>query len=165
MASKQSAAEAYAETAEFVEEHVTSALAVQEDSLTNAIDSLRTGAGVYTSMSAASFAERVQTVKAVANAKRLGDLAAGTVIALRHFIVQPVEIVDPQTGEVSAAPRVVLVDDSGDSYASVSTGVLSSLRTLVGIVGQPGEWEEAIPVVMVEEKTRAGRRVNTLKFA
>lgn len=75
---------------------------------------------------------------------------------LKHVIVEPVTITDPNTGEANDAPRAVLVKDDGTSYHATSNGVLSSLERLFRVYGTPEHWATPKRVVAVTVKTRKG---------
>lgn len=76
---------------------------------------------------------------------------------LKDVVMQNVEITDSKTGEVTPQVRTILVADDGSCYSAVSNQLVSSLRTMFGIFGQPGEWKKPIKVKVVQKRSRAGR--------
>jgi hypothetical protein len=82
-------------------------------------------------------------------------------ILLDNFVIQPVEIPNEKTGELSQSARVTLVDSTnGKSYHGTSMALVNSLKQIVAALGNrlPGEWAEPLPIQIVEEKSRAGFR-------
>lgn len=76
-------------------------------------------------------------------------------IALKDVFVEIIELVNENTGELEQAPRIVLIDDKGESYQCVSTGIFGSLKKLMAIFGEP-TWEEPIHVVVKQVKVKRG---------
>ena len=85
----------------------------------------------------------------------------GKVINVENYVAHPVSLVDPKTGEVTEALRIVLVTTEGECYASVSTGVLSSLQKICGIMGA-APWTGGNPMKATKVKTRSGYETITL---
>lgn len=76
-------------------------------------------------------------------------------IMLKDVYAETLELVDEETGELASAPRIVLIDENGEAYESVSVGMFSALKKLVAIFGEP-TWEPSIPVVVKQEKVKNG---------
>ena len=131
---------------------------------TSALDSLSSGAGIFSTFSADTPEARVATFNAISNAERIDD-NLGKTIMLRNVVAQAVEIADMQSGEVQDAVRVILLDDDGTAYAAVSGGLVGSLRDLFGIFGKPETWSDPLPVKVEEIKTRAGRKAFVIKMS
>jgi len=92
----------------------------------------------------------------------------GTVINLRNWVVQPVEMPVDDKDEskgTALAPRIILIDEDGTAYAAISSGILKSLENLVGVFGKPSQWPGSIPVAVTEQKSRKGFRFMTLSIA
>ena len=62
------------------------------------------------------------------------------VIELAHFAVTMVEVTNKETGEVSTAPHITLIDAEGNGYACTSVGVFNALRNIVQAFGMPDTW-------------------------
>lgn len=75
---------------------------------------------------------------------RVGDMI-NQVIAVKDVLAEQIEIANDETGEVSLAPRVVLIDDKGESYQAVSNGIYNAVKKLIAVFGAP-TWDEPIPV-------------------
>lgn len=76
-------------------------------------------------------------------------------IALKDVFVEIIELANENTGDLEQAPRIVLIDDKGESYQCVSTGIFGSLKKLMAIFGEP-TWEEPIHVVVKQVKVKRG---------
>lgn len=84
-------------------------------------------------------------------------------IALKDVFVEIIELANENTGDLEQAPRIVLIDDKGESYQCVSTGIFGSLKKLMAIFGEP-TWEEPIHVVVKQVKVKRGTML-TLEVA
>lgn len=89
--------------------------------------------------------------------ERLQD-QVNKVLEITDLAAFPVEIVTDD-GEVVNAMRMIFVAADGTQYASVATGVYSSLQKIIGIVG-PAPWNPALRITPIQQKTRRG--FNTL---
>lgn len=83
-------------------------------------------------------------------------------IALKDLFVEIIEIAD-EDGTVEQAPRIVLIDDKGESYQCVSNGVWGSLKKMFAVYGAP-TYEEPINVVVKQVKVKRGTML-TLEVA
>ena len=120
------------------------------------------GETVFSSITGDDFASKVAVISAMSNAEKLAD-HLGETINLRDFVIQQISLVDENTGEVVRTIRTVLIDDNGSAYAAVSDGIVSVLQNITGVLGMPTVWPAPLPVQAVEERTRKGFRVTTLK--
>ena len=121
------------------------------------------GETVFSSITGDDFASKVAVISAMSNAEKLAD-HLGETINLRDFVIQRISLTDENTGEVVNSIRTVLIDDNGTAFAAVSNGIVSVLQNITGVLGMPAEWPAALPVQAVEERTRKGFRVTTLKM-
>ena len=160
------------ETIEILDETPSTEVATVDQAdmtaLANRVESLAAGGrGIFSSIPAGSFEDKLRTADALANALPM-DEHLGEQINLAHFVVQAVEVTntDTATGLVSKVPatRVVLVDADGTAYAGVSEGVFKSLENIVAIFGDPTTWESSIPVRVERQKGRSGFFFHTLKI-
>ena len=131
------------------------------------LDAMRNGGSlVVTTFEESGWDTKLATFDAMTNAARV-DENFGTVINLRNWVVQPVDMPvddkDPSKG-TALAPRVILIDEDGTSFAAISSGILKSLENLVGVFGKPSAWPGSIPVVVTEERGRSGYRYMTLSI-
>ena len=58
---------------------------------------------------------------------------------------------------MQVCPRIVLIDDKGVAYVSVSLGIFGAVKKLIQVYGMP-TWSEPLPII-VKQKTKG---VNTL---
>ena len=131
------------------------------------LDAMRNGGSlVVSTIEDATWEGKTAVFDAMTNALRV-DENFGTVINLRNWVIQPVEMPkdekEPSKG-TALAPRIILIDEDGTSYAAISSGILKSLENLVGVFGRPSGWPGSIPVVVSEQRSRAGFRFMTLSI-
>ena len=84
-------------------------------------------------------------------------------IAMKHVSIEVCELHDDDRGDV-IAPRVVIVDEDGKSYQSVSVGVYQSLKRIFTLFGTPDSWAEPVTVVPMLTSTKKGQ-VLSLRLA
>lgn len=87
----------------------------------------------------------------------------GQTIYVTHLLVHPVQIVQPDDGEIVDATRVVLVLKDGQTVAAVSGGIVKSVQLICMLCGQ-GPWEDGLPLVVKQVETRSGRRTYNLQL-
>lgn len=92
---------------------------------------------------------------------KLSDFV-GKKLNIKDISIERVENMNDETGEMVANARVVLIDDNGESYTCVSSGIYSAIKKLVAVFGEP-TWEPALPVEVQNLSTKKGRKVMTLK--
>ena len=140
---------------------------VLADTTTNAqgiIDAFQNpDAAVFSTIKVESFADRITVIKAMTNAKKLGD-NLGKTFNLTGWTAQAVDVVQ-DSGELNPSVRVVLMADDGTAYDCVSTGIAKALSNLQAVLGEPSSWPEPVKVKAVEEKGRRGFRYTTLVLA
>lgn len=75
-------------------------------------------------------------------------------IAIRDIFVELVECESNKTpGEKDVCPRIVLIDDKGESYQCVSFGVFNAIKKIISLMGTP-TWEE--PVKLIPKQINKG---------
>ena len=92
---------------------------------------------------------------------KLSDFV-GKKLNIKDISVERVENMNDETGEMAANARVVLIDENGESYTCVSSGIYSAIKKLVAVFGEP-TWEPARPVEVQNLSTKKGRKTMTLK--
>lgn len=117
----------------------------------------------YTSIKGSDFGAKKQIAAAQTKSVPLADHLHKE-FNLANFIIQSVQIEDENTGEVNDAPRVTLITDDGTAYHATSVGLLSALRNLIATLGEPDTWPEALPVKIVEQRSRRGWRFMTVEL-
>lgn len=86
----------------------------------------------------------------------------GKKLNIKDISIERVENMNEETGEMVANARVVLIDENGESYTCVSSGIYSAIKKLVAVFGEP-TWEPALPVEVQNLSTRKGRKTMSLK--
>jgi len=123
---------------------------------------LQTAVSSYCSMNPTTDEERKSLYNAVnAPAHRLSEFI-GQTITITDVYVEIVQITNEQTGEVTEAPRIVLFDGEGNSWACVSTGVFGSLKKLFAVFGTPDTWSNPITLQVKQIERGQGKRILTL---
>lgn len=82
------------------------------------------------------------------------------VIKAKDLYIEVVNCTNTETGEVTACPRIVIIDDHGKSYQAVSIGIYSALKKVIQVFGAP-TWEKPIPLE-VKQITKGDRKMLTL---
>lgn len=85
------------------------------------------------------------------------------VISLKDVFVEVVNCTNKETGEIQTCPRVVLIDDKGKGYQSVSIGIYSAIKKLFAIYGEPQNWNKPIKTE-VKQITKGERKMLTLNI-
>lgn len=93
---------------------------------------------------------------------RVADLINQT-INVKDVLAEQIELEDEDTHEAVSAFRVVLIDDKGESYQAVSTGVYNAVKKLIAVFGAP-TWDDPIPV-MVKQISLGKNQMLTLDVA
>lgn len=83
------------------------------------------------------------------------------VIQIKDVFMEQVTMINKETGESTVGPRIVIMDIEGNTYSSVSFGLLSAIRKLVMIFGEP-TWENGISV-KVKQITKDKNNILTLE--
>lgn len=86
--------------------------------------------------------------------ERLSD-QVNRVLTITDMAAFPVEIAAEETGEIINAMRMIFIAEDGTQYASVATGIYSSMQKIIGIVG-PAPWDPALKITPIKQRTRRG---------
>lgn len=76
-------------------------------------------------------------------------------IAVVDYLIEIAEIENEETGIVSTVPRVVLIDDAGESYQAVSIGMANAVRNLVIACGD-APWHPPVDIRVKQTPTKNG---------
>lgn len=111
----------------------------------------------YSSIKGGTREDKAKLYKAKSSPdKKLSD-CINQKLMIKDVYMEVVNIADDETGEVRECPRIVLIDQDGVSYSSVSFGIYNSLKSLVGVFGEP-TWEDPIPVIVRQKMTGKNRK-------
>ena len=117
----------------------------------------------YTSFRGETSAEKAQLFKIMNTPRYKVSDCINKTILLKDLYVEMVSCTNEQTGEVSVAPRIVLIDKDNEGYQCVSTGILSALKKLMQIYGEP-TWDEPLPIKIIQLK-KGARSILTFELA
>ena len=106
---------------------------------------------------------KVAIYNAINKADEKLDDHKNEVLNIKDVVAHIVNLVDEETGVVNECTRIVLIDDKGKGYESISLGIYSSLQKIFAVVGQP-TWEEPLKVKCIEQRTRKGFKTLTLEL-
>ena len=138
------------------------------DITTNVVTSLET-TGMFTTVKGTDIDSRKAVFTAVNSAEQITKVLESTkgplLLKIKDIVVQSVEVVNETSGEVETAPRVIFLTDDDKAYAGTSIGLLSSVKNIITILGEPDTWESPIIFQVVEKRSRKGFRFLSLEFA
>lgn len=126
----------------------------------NIVMDLTTAKTSFCSMVAEKDEDKAKLYNAMNNPdNRLSDWINKTINA-KDLYIEVVNCTNTETGEVTACPRIVLIDDKGVSYQCVSIGVYSAIKKLIQAFGVP-TWHKPIKLE-VKQITKGERKMLTL---
>jgi hypothetical protein len=106
----------------------------------------------YYSIVPATREEAVTVYNAVNNPDyRLADFI-NKEIAVKHVLIETVELVNEKSGEIEKCPRTVLIDTKGKSYVAVSFGIFNSMKRVVQMFGEPSTWDKPVSIEVKQIK-------------
>lgn len=106
---------------------------------------------VYSSVQANTPEEKVALFNATQSPDRIKNYI-NNVIIVKDIILENVEFLDTETGEVKILPRTILISPDGSAYTATSVGIFNGIKNLVSIFGLPETWEQPIKI-MVKQKS------------
>ena len=107
---------------------------------------------VFSTMSGNSFEDKAKLMDALSNSIPVSENLKKT-IPLVNVVVESVEMVDEQSGELKSQPRIILIDSEGDAYHAISGPAFRDVKRLLAVMGHPNTWPEPLPVHVVQEGT------------
>ena len=126
----------------------------------NIVADMTTAKTQFTSMVASTAEEKAKLFNAMNNPdERISD-NINKVIKAKDLYIEVVNCTNTETGEVTACPRIVIIDDKGRSYQAVSIGIYSALKKVIQVYGAP-TWETPIKLE-VKQITKGDRKMLTL---
>lgn len=85
---------------------------------------------------------------------KVGDYINKT-INVKDVLVEEIELVNEESGNMERAPRVVLIDDKGEAYQAVSMGMFNAVKTAIQVFGAP-TWDEPLPMLIKQITVKNG---------
>lgn len=117
----------------------------------------------FCSMKATTKEEKTALYNAMNNPdKRLAD-CINMQIKAKDLYVEVVNCTNEETGEITACPRIVIIDEKGVSYQAVSIGIYSALKKVIQVFGAP-TWDDPV-TLEVKQITKGTRKMLTLNVA
>jgi hypothetical protein len=95
------------------------------------------------------------TIAAINDSEPLEGFLNKTIVVV-HVVMHSVALPDPQTGELKDQTRIVLVTKDGKNLASISKGVLQSLK-FVAALDSPPPWLEGMAFKVQQSPAKKGR--------
>jgi hypothetical protein len=92
--------------------------------------------------------------------KRLADFI-NMEISVKDVLVEIVELESEQTGQLEKCPRIILIDTKGVSYQCVSVGIMSGLKRIFKLFGEP-TWTTPVKV-RVKQITKGEKKMLSLE--
>lgn len=117
----------------------------------------------FTSVTAVTDEDKAKLFNAMNNPDERVSAMINKVIMAKDLYIEIVNCTNQETGEVTACPRIVIIDDKGKSYQAVSIGIYSALKKVIQVFGAP-TWEKPIPLE-VKQITKGVRNMLTLNVA
>lgn len=116
---------------------------------------------MYCSFEPKTPAEKKILYKAMSSPEKSIKDCQNLEIKCRDVFCETVECKD-DNGSITRCPRVVLIDDKGVAYQSVSFGVYNCLKRLFTVYGFP-TWEE--PITLIPKLVTKGKnQITTLEI-
>lgn len=129
---------------------------------------------IATSLEGGSHKERVQVLKAMEGSVAIADVLTTdkmlkdgevNIIRLANYLVHPVAMQDEKTKQWADQPRVILIDDKGESYHGISNALYERLKTFISALGKPASWGEPLEVYITHDKGNNGFKFYNLHIA
>lgn len=134
------------------------------DEETGFIGELTSKVTSYTSLPMVTDEDKENAYNLTSNPNQRVSDNVGKIINLKHVYVESITLTNDQTGEVNTAPRIILIDDKGIGYVSVSKGIFNSVKKIFQLFGTPDMWSKPIKVE-VKQVTIKEKRTLTLIIA
>jgi hypothetical protein len=109
----------------------------------------------FSTLTGNDFATKVATVEAMTNSIPIKENLNKT-IRVQNVIVQAIPMLDTASGEIKDQARIILLDVDGTAYHAISGGLWRSVQNILGVVGHPSAWPEALPIYITSVKGRQG---------
>jgi len=134
-------------------EHTPEGLPVKWSPLENVADF-----AVQSSLPTLTVEDRAKVLSMIEGDVTKGSDVINSKFSIRDYIAHPVEIVDPETSEVTDAVRILLITGDGIVIAFVSLGILKSMQRLVWQLGRQPPFDPPVWVTLKQQSTRGARR-------
>ena len=124
---------------------------VAGNGLGNEIANLSKGnLAIFSTLKTDSFADKAKLMDALSNSVPVSENLKAT-IELVNVVIEPVDMANEQTGEISAQPRIILLAADGTAYHAISGPAFRDVKRLLGIMGHPSTWPAPLPIHVAQE--------------
>lgn len=77
-------------------------------------------------------------------------------IVVSGLFVQKAMMADENTGEAKEAPKIVIFDNEGTTYATISQGMYNAFCNVCSLIGSPESWVSPIVIKILQKKVKKG---------
>ena len=113
---------------------------------------------VHTSLPVKTVEDRLAVLRILESDALKGQELTNQSIQLSDYIAHSVQIIDPETSELTDAVRIILLGPDQPPISFVSIGILKSLQRLVKAVGHAPPFDPPLQLVIKQQSTRGARR-------
>ena len=85
-------------------------------------------------------------------------------IKVQHVYIEIIQVISKVTGEVTKAPRIVLIGHDGKGYQAVSVGIYNAVKQMLLMFGDPATWSAPHTVKVVNIPLEGGFHTFTLQL-
>ena len=131
--------------------------------LSNEIANMSKGQlGLFSTITGDTFESKAALLNALSNSEPISENLKST-IQLANVVVESVDMPNEQTGEISAQPRIVLIDADGKAFHAISGPAFRDVKRLLAVMGHPTTWPTPLPIHVAQEGTGT-RKYFTVKL-
>ena len=110
---------------------------------------------IYCSANGGTAEEKKKVFNALNNPKYKVQDFINKKIKIKDVLIEAIDIVDDETGEIDTCPRVVLIDEKVEGYQAVSMGIYGAIKNLKQVFGAP-TWEPALECEVKQVQVKNG---------
>lgn len=125
-------------------------------------DHLQQNFAVETTLPQVTDADRARILDIIECESIRGQDILGSVIMLSEYVMHPITLENPESGEVVDAVRTLLVQPEGPPIQFVSTGILKSIARIAWKERRNPPFDPPVKVKLVQKSTGKGRRTYKL---
>lgn len=131
---------------------ITNEIAVSASTLSGELGSLstNTAVGFYSSMKGDDFESKLEVLAHMTDSEKIEDHLNKT-LQVTHIIVQAIEMLDEESGELKPQPRITLIDADGKAYSGISAPLYRDVKGWINALGEPATWKKPLPVNISKE--------------
>lgn len=88
----------------------------------------------------------------------------GTEINLANVYIHRYGKLNNETGEVEAKVKIILFDENGTSYVTVSFGIFNIIGRIFEVFGTPDTWSEPLKVKVIKKDIKNNKKMLSLEL-